>query len=142
VKKYLILAFGLFIFGVSSAYSSTYNNSQLDQFEQTNQCINCDLSGAQLNYNHSGTVLEQSNLSNINLFSSIYLNLSSSNLKQVNFTGANLAHADFSQSDLTGARFDGSTIDGANFFGAKGVNLTNVKLCNVILPDGKNSGCD
>lgn len=127
----------IFIFGISSAYASGYNNSQLQSFERTNSCINCDLSGASISYNHSGAVLEQSNLSDVNMYTSGTINFSSSNLKQVNFTGANLVYANFSQADLTGAR-----LDGANFYGAKGVDFTNTRVCYVILPDGKNSGCD
>jgi uncharacterized protein YjbI with pentapeptide repeats len=141
-KNYLKIASILFTFGISPAYASGYNNSQLQSFERTNSCINCDLSGASISYNHSGAVLEQSNLSDVNMYTSSTINFSSSNLKQVNFSGANLRYANFSQADLTGARFDGADIYGANFYGAKGVDFTNTRVCYVILPDGKNSGCD
>ena len=65
VKKYSVI-FGL-VFGLAQvSLASSYNPDQLAQFNSTNQCSSCDLSGATLSGNHSGAVFSSSNLTGVN----------------------------------------------------------------------------
>ena len=138
MKNIFLVAF-LFVSVFSPVYSATYNTWDLSKFEESNRCTGCDLSGASLNSNHSGAILDYANLSNIN---GEKINLSNAILEYANLSGAHLQNANFSKAWLTGAHFDGAHLFYANFFGAKGVDLTNAVVCSVILPDGKVSGCD
>lgn len=97
------------------------------------------ISGAWLNSNHSHALLKGANLSNIDGDS---LNFSAAYITNANLSGANLMRANFSEADLTGTHLDGALLLNSNFFGAKGLDLTNALVCNIILPDGKMSLCD
>lgn len=126
-----------------AAPKSQYSKSQLEQFEATNKCSACDLSGAELSRNHSGAILDGANLSNI--YSDLHdlpgINFSAANLQNANLSGADLEYANFSQADLAGARFDGADVSEANFYGAKNANLTNAYTCRATLPDGSRGQC-
>ena len=65
MKNILLLIFILLISSVTLA-DLKYNPVQLDQFAMTNQCPDCDLSGAVLTYkmvkNHSQANLYRSNI--------------------------------------------------------------------------------
>ena len=130
-----VLVAGTFI---SAAHAKgLYDQSQLDQFERTNKCINCDLSNARISVNHSGANLEGSNLSGIGGIQAQQLNFSAANLKNANLSGAYLEFGNFSNADFTGAHIDGAYTRYANFSGAIGLDLKNaVDACSVILPDG------
>lgn len=131
----------LAIVGTVAGYAhakALYNPSQLEHFEQTNECVGCDLSSARITPNHSGANLERANLSNLaEKPGSGELNLSSANLKNANLSNAYLEFANLSYADLTGAHLDGAYVRYANFAGAVGVDLKNAAgVCSVILPDG------
>ncbi|HEX2549514.1 MAG TPA: pentapeptide repeat-containing protein, partial [Gammaproteobacteria bacterium] len=103
----------------SSHTSTKFDTDELLQFEKTNRCSGCDLSGATLG-NHSRAQLDHANLSNINLFYSgdQLLNLSAADLRNANLSHANLSDADLSMADLTGASLDGAFLYRTNLYGA------------------------
>lgn len=129
----------LVVMGTLAGYAQArYNPSQLEHFEKTNECVNCDLSSARINPNHSGANLEGANLSSFaEKMSSGPINLSGANLKNTNLSDAYLEFANLSNANLTGAHLDGAYVRYANFSGAVGANLKNAQdACSVILPDG------
>lgn len=67
------------------------NPKHIRQLQQTNSCVGCDLSNADL---------RQFNLSGANLSNA---NLSGANLSKTNLSGANLSAANFARANLTGA---------------------------------------
>src|SRR5688572_24299140 len=80
--------------GSAVAGHLTYNPDQVAQFNTTNQCYNCDLSGATLSGNHSNAALISSNLTGskgTGTFSAT--NFGGSNLSFANWSGANLSYA-------------------------------------------------
>ena len=95
----------------SSAYA--FDPADLQKLMDTNECVKCDLSGANL---------EGANLSGANLVSAY---LAGANLAYADLNGANLAGADLESARL--GRFD----------------LRGATLCNTIMPDGSviYSGC-
>lgn len=137
-----------------------YNPDQLAQFNLTNRCDNCDLSGAALSGNHSNAVLTNTNLTGAQgsgTFSSAYFN--GSNLSGSNWSNANLSYAsltyiplikvNFTGANLSFAKFDGAltadaVFDHANLYGS---NITQQQLdnaasyCWAILPDGTRKNC-
>lgn len=148
MKKIYVLATAISLALVfSSAYATKfYNTKDVAKFEKTNKCPGCDLSDATLSQNHSGAMLSNANLSNINMYGdegkNVRINLSDANLTNANLSGANLTQANFSGADLTGAHLDGAYVAAANFYGAKGVDLSRVhELWCVILPNGETSKC-
>ena len=52
-KLFLFSALSLSLLSTLAYASPKFNEQQLSQFEETNQCVNCDLSGATLTGNHS-----------------------------------------------------------------------------------------
>lgn len=130
MKKYLLATLAASLL-ITSASASTYNAADLFRFEQTNECNSCDLSGAQLGYNHSGADLTYANLSRI------YVNPDTS----VNLSAANLSYANLSMANLTGTHLDGAVLTHANLFGASNADVTNAYLCNTILPNGTVTDC-
>jgi uncharacterized protein YjbI with pentapeptide repeats len=128
---------------LSAHAKSQFSPEQLEQFERTNKCSGCDLSGAQLSLNHSQAVLDNANLSGIYFIRPIGINFSQGLLTNANLSGAYLVSANFSQANLSGAHFDGAQLNGANFYGAKGVNLKNAaNICDVTAADGSQLNCD
>lgn len=123
-----------------------YNTAHVEQFEKTNQCEACDLSGVKFyrdtneqtspNVNHSGAKLDGANLSNAFAGG---INLSNASLRQANLSGASLNDANLSYADLSGANLSGAFIQFANLFGAIGADLSNVRICSTTLPDGSAS---
>ena len=140
-KLFLASALSLGIFSTQIYASPTFNEEQLSQFEKTNQCVNCDLSGAPLTGNHSKANLVNANLSGI-ISAWGFINFSEANLRNANLSGTQLSGANFSKADLTGAVFAGAVLNYANFYGATGVNLNNaLETCNVTTPDGSILKC-
>lgn len=140
--------------------SGLYNPDQLSQFNSTNQCYSCDLSGASLSGNHSNAILYATNLTGskgTGTFSAT--NFSGSNLSSANWTGANLSYAqlsfiplintNFSHADLSYANFEGSNTNDAVFDGANlyGSNISPQQLssaasyCWATLPNGEKQNC-
>ena len=88
----------------------------IDQLIRTNSCVNCDLSGADLNrMNLSGADLRDSNLTNTTFFLADLsgANLSGADLNGSQFGGADLAEADLRGADLRGAEMSGAYLRGA-----------------------------
>lgn len=144
-----------------------YNQAQLAQYAQTNQCPNCDLSGAALAYagvwNHNGTILTNANLSGAAtdqgnsfqngdfsgaIMSSIIL--TGCKLLYANLTGAILVRADLSGANFSYANFTNAAIFGADLSRANlyHSNITPQQLasaasiCNATLPDGTIGKCN
>lgn len=141
---WLLVAFGTVNLINPAIAKSNFDASQLSSFENTNQCLSCDLSSAELSLNHSGAILDNSNLSNIIGYSGPLqgINFSNASLKNVNLTGAYIPNSNFSNADLTNAHFNGAMLREANFYGAKGADLTGAAdICFAILPDGKRVDC-
>lgn len=126
------------------------NPDHLQRLLKTNQCVNCDLTGANLeDTNLFGASLVGANLTGANLKGS---NLGSANLTETNLTGAKLNNANlylatldttnFSQADLSNAylreaglfetNFQGATLRGANL---SRTNLSGINFQNVDLSD-------
>ena len=72
------------------------NPEDLEKLKETNECPECDLSGANL----EGAYLEEANLSSAKLFSA--------NLRNANLEGANLKGADLRKANLQGANLSGA----------------------------------
>lgn len=100
----------------NSAYA--FDPADLQKLMDTNECVKCDLSGANL----GGTNLMHANLSGANLVSAY---LAGANLAYADLNGANLAGADLESARL--GRFD----------------LRGAVLCNTTMPNGSviYSGC-
>ena len=95
-----------------STSAQAFNAEQLKQFLKTNQCQNCDLSGANLErLNLSGANLQGANLSSATLSGS---NLSNANLEAANLQGASLSEAYLYRANLTGANFSNAGLPNAN----------------------------
>lgn len=149
-----------FLSGNALARNYHYSPDQLAQFHETNECFDCDLSGATLAGNHSHAALISSNLTGskgVGTFSAANFggsNLCSANWSNVNLSYAQLSYiplikANFSGADLSYANFEGANttdavFDGANLFAS---NITPDQLhaaasyCWAILPDGSKKNC-
>ncbi len=144
MKRIVILSVFLFgFFGSCALANLKYSPQQLDQFNETNSCPYCDLSGSdtnELGINHSRAVLNGADLSNVTSETEYAINLSMADLRGTNLTGAHLEGADFSEADFTGAVLYGADFVAANFYKAKitDAQLKQVKeLWMAILPDGE-----
>jgi len=145
MKTKKVLSFGLsfcFYLG-SSAYANNlaFNQDDVQKFNATNACVDCDLSNASLYGNHSQANLSGANLSNA---SGSYINLSQANLQTANLTNATFNAANFSEADFTGAGVYQADFGSANLYKAKITpeQLSQVKsLCNATLPDGSKGSC-
>lgn len=148
------------IMSTASFAAVSYSPDQLAQFELTNQCNNCDLSGATLWGNHSGAVLATTNLTGVHASGTFAYanfsgsNLSSSNWEIVNLSNAQLAYiplinANFFAANLSYANFEGANTQYANFGFANlyGSNISqqqldnSVNYCGAILPSGARKNC-
>ena len=103
--------------------SSVFDPADLQQLKDTNECVDCNLKGADLGYADLGEA-----------------DLRGAYLEQADFKGADLKDA-----DLRGAYLNGANLNGANLNGSvlRYAIVTGVTLCNTIMPDGSviNSGC-
>lgn len=145
---------------MSSAWAATYNPDDLAQFNLTNTCNECDLSGAMLNGNHSGAGIFYTNLTGaIGRETFSMTNFAGSNLCSSDWAGANLSYAqmtyiplikaNFTNADLSFANFEGSNTTDAIFEGANlySANISQDQLdssagyCGAILPNGTKKNC-
>ena len=113
--------------------SSVFDPADLQQLKDTNECVDCNLKGADLGYADLGeTDLRGADLRGADL-NGAYLR------------SANLSGADLGEADLRGAYLNGAYLNGANLNGSvlRYATVTGVTLCNTIMPDGSviNSGC-
>lgn len=138
-----------------AAPSLAANPDHIQRLLKTNQCPNCDLSGADLkesnlfganlvNANLKGANLSSANLGSANLSDA---NLSDANLTQTYLDRSNLENAILSKANLTqaylkNASTKGIKLDGAILRGAKlnQLNLVGVSLRNADLTDANLSG--
>jgi uncharacterized protein YjbI with pentapeptide repeats len=144
----------------SAVLASTYNPDQLADFNLTNVCNTCDLSGAMLYGNHSNAVLVNSNLTGVKGRETFSMtNFSGSNLSSSDWTGANLSYAqmsyiplvkvNFTGADLSYAHFEGSNTTDAIFDNANLLNATitdeqlsvAASYCGAVLPNGTKKNC-
>lgn len=90
--------------------------ADLESLLSTNECIRCDLSGADL----SGKTLTKAKLDGANLTGADLTNtiLRMADLQEVNFRNANLTFTVFEAADLYKANFDGANLEGTVFDGA------------------------
>lgn len=149
----------------TAAKTEAANPDQVQRLLKTNQCPNCDLSGADLkDTNLFGANLANANLKGANLSGS---NLGFANLTNVDATGANLTgtyldratleNTNFTQADLSeaslknamtsGVQFSGATLKGANLertsligVSFRGANLTGVNLSGAVLSGFRSTG--
>lgn len=151
----------LFCFFSGNALAANlYNPDQLSQFNATNQCVSCNLSGATLSGNHSDAALITTNLTGSKgsgTFSAT--NFSGSNLSSADWNHVNLSYAqlsfipliktNFSGADLSFANFEGSNTNDAIFDGANlySSNISQQQLdsaasyCWATLPNGTKKNC-
>src|SRR5579871_4179787 len=110
------------------SFAASYNPNQLAQFESTNSCDTCDLSGVTIsgNENHSNAAITNSNLTGAVISGTFaYTNFGGSNLSGSDWTNANLSNAslayiplikaNFTNANLTYAKFDGAVTADAVF---------------------------
>lgn len=154
-KTNFILVGALLVLSSAAFSSPSYNPDHLAQFNLTNQCYNCDLSGAYISGNHSSAQLASTNLTgSIGFGTFSFANFSGSNLSNANWSYANLSNAqmayiplintDFSGADLSYANFEGSVTNNAVFDDANlyGANISQQQLdnsksyCRATLPSG------
>lgn len=101
------------------------NSAHLQRLLKTNQCPNCDLSGADL---------KEANLFGANL---VNANLQGADLRGANLGSANLSDADLSGANLTQTYFDRTNLENANLSNA---DLTQAYLRNAIAKGIKLNG--
>lgn len=120
-----------------------YEQADLDTLHETNQCAQCDLSGADLSgmdlkgtdldgTNLSGATLRNANLSNADASG---VNLSKANLNGTNLTGADLSGSDLSDADLTAAdttktNFSGVKLDNATWTDGSRCKAGSIETCD------------
>ena len=132
--------------------SNGFDELDLKQLLETNICINCDLSGADLRKkNLSNANIQGSNLNKVNLWRANLENanlsgcsIEEANLRRVNFKNANLNDTTFQWSIIRHAEMDGATAINADFrrAGIKKTSFKLVILCNTYMKYGlDNSGC-
>ncbi|NNK96710.1 MAG: pentapeptide repeat-containing protein [Desulfobacterales bacterium] len=114
--KLTIIAFSFSIFlGVNNLSAQVQEN--VDQLIKTNQCPDCNLTGADLNrLNLSGADLQRANLTGATFF---LADLSDANLSGAILRGAQFGGADLANTDLSGADLRGATLSGAYLVGSK-----------------------
>lgn len=128
------LVIGLMVSMLGFTAQAMYNPDQAVMFEKSNQCYNCDLSGAVLAGNHSGAQLMYSNLTGAHFFENFSAaNFNGSNLSYATFgamflpmpvpgpvtmEGINLSYADLSNIELIATDFTSANLSHANFMGS------------------------
>lgn len=156
---------GALLIGVNSSVFAklNYDPDQLKQFESTNQCPNCDLTGKSMySENHNNANLAGALLTRSSIDSSQFskANFAGANLVELSaeytmmsgaiFTNANLSHANFNSANLSRADFSGAILTGADL---ANVTLIQAKitvdqlsevssLSCAIMPDGSRHAAD
>lgn len=142
MKRLLLAALPIFaIAAIPAAHAA--NPEHLQRLLKTNQCPNCDLSGADLkdtnlfganltNANLKGAILKGSNLGFANFTDA---DLSGANLENAYLDRATLENTNLAQADLTGANLRNTTIVGVRLNGAnlRGANLQQLNLTGASL---------
>ena len=118
------ILFVLFFSSVSTLYSANVSvevQENIDSLVMTNNCVDCNLTGADLNrLNLSGADLHGADLSNATFFLADLsdANLSGAILRGTQFGGADLAGADLRKADLRGVKMAGAYLVGSKFDGS------------------------
>ncbi|MHB1949493.1 MAG: pentapeptide repeat-containing protein [Gammaproteobacteria bacterium] len=147
----------------SYATASTYIPTQLEQFKKTEVCIGCDLSEADICFEHhnnanlSNALLVRTslagaafNVSNFSRAEMMYANLSDLQASASNFTSANLTGSNLTRANLSSADFKGANLVGVNFTDANLARATisleqlakAKTLSCAIMPDGTRHASD
>lgn len=93
---------------VFPAQARAFSEQDLDTIRLTNNCSQCNLSGANLSWSDfSGANLQRTSLSGANLHRT---DLSGANLSRANLRNANLSRADLSGANLSDASLDGADL--------------------------------
>ena len=104
-----------------SANVSVEVQENIDSLVMTNSCVDCNLTGADLNrLNLSGADLRGADLSNATFYLADLsdANLSGAILQGTQFGGADLAGADLRNADLRGVKLSGAYLVGCKFDGS------------------------
>ena len=118
--------------------ASAFDPEDLQKLKDTNECVDCNLKGADLEYADLGeTDLRGADLRGADL-NGAYLrsaNLSGADLGEADLRGAYLGQADFKgadlkDADLRGAYLNGAYLNGANLNGSV-LRYAIVKICTV-----------
>ena len=132
MKRYVVPLAMLAVSLGLAAPSLAANLEQVQRLLKTNQCPNCDLSGADL---------KDTNLFGANL---IGANLKGANLSGVNLGAANLTDADMTEANLNRAYLDRATLENTNLTKAdlseaylKNASTKGVRLNDAILKGAK-----
>lgn len=163
MNKIIFLFFALFLLSPPSFANVRYSPAQLQQFETTGSCQNCDLTdvtflfvnaGVQSPFNLEGANLSGSfintrnnTLSNFSGITAVNTSFSNNCYSQANFKNAILIDANFMNSNLTYSDFTGANVTGVSFadsdlYGAKGIDFSSVaSVCGAIMPDGSKGAC-
>jgi uncharacterized protein YjbI with pentapeptide repeats len=141
MKKYMLL---LGILMQTQVFSAPhYDVEQLEQFQQTNSCPNCDLSGSELEQTKhrkallkgadlSQAILSRSNFEHADLTSAILIRTQANKVKwmKATFDGAILLYLDGKNSYFSGASFKNCILNHANLSKA---NLSNADFTSATL---------
>lgn len=158
-NKLLIAAFLVGVAGSASA-KMAYKPDDVAQFNLSNQCNACDLSGASLSGNHSNAAIVSSNLTGAKISGTFSASVFyGSNLSSSDWSGANISYVNFSYTPLVKAKFNYADLSYANFEGALtndavfdhanlyGSNISQSQLdasggyCWATLPNGTKKNC-
>ena len=116
MKKYLSLALCVFVLTATANTAQAFDKKDLAKLKKTNQCIKCNLIGANLSGdNLGGADLTDANLVQARLSGA---NLSGTNLYKANLIGANLGGANLTKADLYKANLTGANLTKADLSGA------------------------
>jgi uncharacterized protein YjbI with pentapeptide repeats len=120
--------------------ASAFNQDHVDKVLAGSQCMDCDLSGADLRNvpwnlggSFDGSDFTGANLSGVSMknVSMSHANLSNANLS--NITGYNWG---LFGAELSGANLSGTSFRESNLWNATNVDLSGVTICASDLPDG------
>jgi uncharacterized protein YjbI with pentapeptide repeats len=122
---------------------SAFDPADLQKLKDTGDCLECDLSGANLRGAYlSGANLKSANLGGANL---VRANLEDATLWDANLESADLAGANLQSANLGGANLNSTNLNGADLWNAylRFVRMKGAILCNTTMPDGSvtYSGC-
>lgn len=156
-SKKLVMTSVLIFTTCSASSYAMYIPEQLEQFEKTGECVNCDLSGAYLSghshnsSNLSGALLVKASLSNTEFYTSkfngaelMYASFNYTRASGSQFVSANLTGATLVGTNLSSTDFQGAVVTDANFENAilARSNITKEQLASAkslscaIMPDG------
>lgn len=139
-----------------------YHPGHYQQFNDSNWCAGCDLSGAKMSgWIKTSASLENSNLSRANMalgnfagtnfYNAImaeaklmHANFAGASFNNANLSNANLSYAVFANADLSGAYFNGANLSHANLLRTNfdGWQQQSAgSICHALLPDGSRGAC-